>query len=407
MADPTTPDEVDLGKIADLVAQDRHKLLLRFPFTAAVVMRLDIVVERKDFLETAATDGRAIYINPDFYASLDADERLFVIAHEAWHCILGHFARRANRDPERFNVATDLEIHFLLTKEGFHPPFVLPHDPKWDGLSAEEIYERLPKPPKDGIAVVVLPEPLAESDNIHSRNGEGFDQHDVPGLEPDPAAADEIRQIVLTAAQLVERMRGELPEHLGKLVDAVLRPEVRWEETLAQFVTTCYGGSRRWLPPNRRYISRGLYLPSSRHERIRGIVALDTSGSTTNDLPRFFTELTSLLKSFGDYDLTVIQCDAQIQDVRTFSPYEGPAPEDGKWEAKGFGGTDFKPVFTYVHEHPELEPSFLVFFTDGCGTAPEERPPYPVLWLLTSDGQVPAPWGEVSRFRAAEAGTSF
>ena len=137
----------DSARIAELLAQDRHKLLLRQPFTGAVVMRLDLRVERAEGLETAATDGSSIRVNPDFYASLNDDERLFVIAHEAWHCILMHFARRRNRDHSRFNIAADLEIHFLLTKEGFRPPFVLPHDPSWNGLSAEEIYERLPQPP--------------------------------------------------------------------------------------------------------------------------------------------------------------------------------------------------------------------------------------------------------------------
>ncbi len=44
-----------------------------------------------------------------------------------------------------FNIAADLEIHFLLTDEGLKAPFVLPHDPNWKGLSAEEIYERLGK----------------------------------------------------------------------------------------------------------------------------------------------------------------------------------------------------------------------------------------------------------------------
>lgn len=166
---------------------------------------------------------------------------------------------------------------------------------------------------------------------------------------------------------------------------------------MAQFVTSCYGGSRRWLPPSRRHIGSGLYLQSSRKERLNAVVAVDTSGSTTGDLPQFFSELNSLLNSFGDYELTVIQCDCEIQKVETFDGYNPfHAPE---WETCGHGGTDFRPPFDYVAEHSEVNPSCLIYITDGCGPAPDHAPAYPVLWLLTSDGAKPAEWGLELRLR--------
>ena len=162
-------------------------------------------------------------------------------------------------------------------------------------------------------------------------------------------------------------------------------------------MTSCYGGSRRWLPPNRRHISQGLYLQSSRKERLQAAVAIDTSGSTTEDLPQFFSELTSLLNTFGDYELTVIQCDCEIQNVEKFdncNPFHSP-----EWITYGHGGTDFRPPFVYVAEHPEIEPSCLIYITDGYGPAPDNPPPYPVLWLLTGDGEKPATWGRELRLR--------
>ena len=65
----------------------------------------------------------------------------------------------------------------------------------------------------------------------------------------------------------------------------------------------------------------------------------------------------------------------------------------------GHGGTDFRPPFDYLAGHPEIEPSCLIYITDGCGTAPEHPPSYPVLWLLTADGEPPAPWGTELRLR--------
>ena len=133
------------AKTLELLAQDRQKLLTKLPFTGSLVMRLDLVPVSDERLPTAATDGDRIFVDIDFYAQLTAEERLFVLAHEVWHCALLHFLRRGDRNQELFNIAADLEIHFLLTDEGLKAPFVLPHDPNWKGLSAEEIYERLKK----------------------------------------------------------------------------------------------------------------------------------------------------------------------------------------------------------------------------------------------------------------------
>ena len=206
----------------------------------------------------------------------------------------------------------------------------------------------------------------------------------------------ELRERIVAVAQQVQRTRGDLPEHIEHIVRATLRPQIRWQEVLAQFVTACYGGSRRWLPPSRRHLARGLYLQSARQARLRAVVVLDTSGSTADDLPQFFSELQSLLATFGSYELAVIQCDCRIKSVEIFDEAT-PIPPGREWRARGLGGTDFRPPFEYVAEHAELNPSCLVYLTDGHGPAPERGPAYPVLWLLTSDGRAPAGWGSVAR----------
>lgn len=407
-------------KVEELLAQDRQKLLMKMPFVGALLMRLDLVPVRDERLATAATDGDRIYVDIDFYMKLKSEERLFVLAHEAWHCALIHFMRRQNRDKERFNIAADLEIHFILTGEGLKPPFVLPHDPNWKGLSAEEIYERLPKmagkPGEGGQS-----ENGKESANIKGQApGQGFDKHlekddgggdsegdskSGKGREADyspevkPGAEERCRERLTAAVQQYERTRGTLPAGLAGLVEAILKPEIGWKELLAQFVTNCYGGSRRWLPPARRHVWKGLYLQSQRTERLRAIVAIDTSGSTSGDLPKFFSELVALLNSFGSYELTVIQCDAEIGKVETFDDCNLLDP-DRKWDVTGGGGTDFRPVFRYIDEHSELDPSLLIFFTDGYGAYPERPPQYPVMWLLTHDGMCGVEWGQQVRFKS-------
>ena len=405
----TTADKEDkvLAMVFAGMEQDRMKLLGRQPFIGTVLMHLELVpLTDAVFCPTAMTDGRAVYMNCRFYAGLDAEERLFVLAHETWHCVMLHFARLRGRDPKRFNIAADLEIHFVLRKEKMKEPFVLPHDPAWDGLSAEEIYERLPDSGSGGSRGGGK----CSKGISGSPDGGGFDRHvyrgdkigegkKIPGAaEIDEKTVEELRRIVIQAAQIAERRQGHLPGHIAGLIEKLRKPELNWKELLKQFVTSCYGGCRRWLPPARRYVGMGLYLQSRRGERLEAVLALDTSGSTTGDLPRFFAELSGLLRSFGNYELTVIQCDCKVQHVEKFSD-DRPLPRDYRWESFGHGGTSFVPAFEYISRHG-MRPQVFIYLTDGGGDAPETPPAFPVLWVLTADGGRPAAWGRSIRLKA-------
>ncbi|MFA6931113.1 MAG: VWA-like domain-containing protein [Lentisphaeria bacterium] len=436
--------------------QDRQKLLLRQPFIGMILMNLELVPAPGNIVKTACTDGSRIMMGIPFYAKLDLEERLFVLAHEAWHCVLMHGVRCQTRNHRQFNIAADLEIHFILQKEKMKEPFVLPHKLEWDGLSAEEIYEQLghKNPRKHHVTEIQAnkmhgntpglgdrgSKPGQESEHIHcDENGEGFDQHvyaeggtrthatdqekaDAHGADKqrygtesgdsgregknsdtfpeavwDTETIERIRRMVIRAAQIVERTQGHLHAHLQGIVEKLRKPELPWRELLRQFVTSCYGGSRRWLPPARRYLSRQLYLPSFRDNRMNAVLAIDSSGSTTCDLPQFFAELSSLLNSFGKYELTVIYCDCIIQHVEKFTDARR-FPRSYEWKSYGGGGTSFIPPFEYVREHA-LKPEIFIYLTDGCGNAPAKAPKYPVLWVLTNDGRKCAKWGRVIKLK--------
>ena len=183
------------------------------------------------------------------------------------------------------------------------------------------------------------------------------------------------------------------PGHLGLLLNELDKPHVVWQALLRQFIRLCRGGGYSWMRPNRRFISRGLYLPGRQTKSFSGIVGLDTSGSTIQFLSQFMAELIGLLKAFGKFDLTVIECDTKIQQVWTVSSNE-PMPDLTQHIFKGGGDNDFNPFFEYIRDQ-HLSPNVLIFFTDGYTICPEEEPPYPVLWMLTQGGVAPVPWGQV------------
>jgi predicted metal-dependent peptidase len=137
-----------------------------------------------------------------------------------------------------------------------------------------------------------------------------------------------------------------------------------------------------------------VYLPSRRHETLRLAVALDTSASTARLQGEFWSEIVGIAGSYDDYEIRLVEGDDRVRDVRTFGRDRPLNPR--QIELRGFGGTDFRPVFAWL-EAERSEPRALVFLTDGHGQAPACPPRYPVLWVLSSAGRAPASWGQVLR----------
>ncbi|MBR2427503.1 MAG: hypothetical protein IKB16_12275, partial [Lentisphaeria bacterium] len=279
------PEEEKLKlKAAQYLEADRVRLLMDQPFVGAILIRQNLIPVVDSRCPTACTDGQNIFVNPEFYLALTPAERRFLLAHEVWHTVYLHFLRGKGKDQELFNIATDMEINRMLCQERFKAPTgaLLP-PPEWCNLNAEEIYERLQKQ---------RPEKYPGFDK-HLQNG----VDDIPGevcaqdgdivvTDPDYQVdfgndlEESIREKVVKAAVQYEKQRGKLPGNIAQIVEGFRAGKLHWKELLAQFVTSCFGGSRRWLPPNRRYISSGLYLQSRRDAKLQAVLAIDTSGST-------------------------------------------------------------------------------------------------------------------------------
>ena len=60
----------------------------------------------------------------------------------------------------------------------------------------------------------------------------------------------------------------------------------------------------------------------------------------------FVSEVFSILNAFGGYELKLIQCDYDIQDIRIHDVSNPFMPDDFK--LLGGGGTDFRPVFDLI-----------------------------------------------------------
>ena len=199
--------------------------------------------------------------------------------------------------------------------------------------------------------------------------------------------ADRMRETVISEAQRVEKMKGNVPAHVKELIKKMTSAELDWKELLSQFVTRCYNsGNHSWIPPNRRHIHNDVYLQSRQATKLKAVVALDTSGSTMGDRTKFLSELNGLINSFGHYELTVICADAEVDDVKTYTQDDNLNIEMDGYEMHGGGGTSFIPPFNYVLDN-HIECDCFLYLTDGYGPAPEKNPlGIPVLWIITKDG---------------------
>ena len=133
-----------LGESALRVSDCVTELLRKQPFFGSLVLRLPL---RPDpTRETLATDGHEIRYSPRWVAETEAHLIETAMARVVMACALKHHTRRGERDPERWQMASQLVTHALIRDAGFTLP---PDAEAWDDLSVEQAYDRLPAP-EDG-----------------------------------------------------------------------------------------------------------------------------------------------------------------------------------------------------------------------------------------------------------------
>ena len=129
-------------------------------------------------------------------------------------------------------------------------------------------------------------------------------------------------------------------------------------------------------------------------------IAIDTSGSCSGPLVETFASKACgmLLESASVGDETriwMVQCDSQVQDTRLLRTRDDVADWLSSLELKGFGGTDFRPVFELMDRMTDdgtvANWEALIYFTDGQGTFPDQAPPWDTAFVFVDEaGSCPA-----------------
>ena len=440
-----------LQESAQRVSDGVTELLRKQPFFGSLALRLPLRADPSR--ATLASDGREIRYSPRWVAATDAHLIETAMARVVMACALKHHTRRGERDPERWQLASQLVTHGLIRDAGFTLP---PDAEALEGVSVEEAYDRLPEPGEDDADSKADPPPAggamgagAPGQPSGAGDGDGdssggpadtADSADAPddgdeqgrdGNGPDEDGQDRGDGSEAPASHdpsgtgeiMDAGARGDGSAGDGKAPVDVTAEEQAWDEAMHQAmnlaraegklpggveetVKNAHASTLDWRSLLRRYMTdaaRRDYswsLPNRRFIdsglylpsiRSEGMEAIAVIIDTSGSLPA---------QTLADFwaELREIATEIQPESVHVLQVDAALqdaveyAPDDLPDEitVKGRGGTDFRPGFEWLDEQG-IQPAVCLYFTDmECSDYPETEPSFPTIWA--NWGPPPSGW---------------
>ena len=391
---PVSPEMTRNATVA--LARVRIRAINEYPFHGALGMGLAVVVcthARGVKVETAATDGKYLFVNPFYFMSLSENERLSIYIHEVMHVALAHHLRRGRREQVKWNHSTDYAVNSLIKETGLPLGEGWLYEHKYRGWSAERIHGSIEDPTEQP------PPPVNPEGGGDESQGEGGGDQ---GDDTDPRQPGEVWDAVnesggkLTPEE-INRAMGDLSRDLSnandiskqagnatgalheRAVDEVMSPSAGWDSLLQDF----WSGSgdplnETWRRPNRRYIPAGIWAPSTDEYGLDwAVIGVDVSGSIMQDECNAFISQINMMKSeVPAKRITLVPFNSVIQSRDIVEIYEG---DEVPSKFRVGGGTNFSSITNWVRSQEEC-PDFLIIFTDLGDERYGEEPECPVLW---------------------------
>lgn len=401
-------------------ARNELYLHLRFLDVALSTLHYQMDVE----IDTIGTDGIGLYYHPAYLGGLYREGRREVnraYLHVILHCIFGHLWKKTeNRKRQAckyldseivdilWDTACDIAVESVIDGLLFHcvkKPMSRERKNlyKWlknkrRVLHAEGIFRELTERKPD-IETAKMWEKEFHIDNheIWSRRN----KNQLPNERPKENWED-IRDKMETemetfgqdlsegSPELLEQIKVENKEtwdyraFLKKF--AVMKEEAHLDSDAFDYIFYSYGLSI--------YGNMPLIEPQETREvkKIEEfVIAIDTSMSCSGEaVKRFLQETYGILKEeesfFRKINIHIIQCDERVQKDEKITSKEELEKYMENMELAGQGGTDFRPVFSYVQKLQEKKELIrlkgLLYFTDGQGIFPDKMPPYDTAFIM-------------------------
>ena len=363
--------------VADRIIVARVGLLLRHPFFGNMATRL-IVKNCDDWCPTAATDGKHLYYNTQFFNAMSNKEIEFVIAHEILHCVFDHITRREDRIPVLHNIACDYIVNNTLVRDRIGEMVKIVQcyqDFKYDGWMSEAVYDDLFKQAEEkGQEYLEALGDLLDEHVDWEKESEGSNESKGGGKEGKGEGRptytkeelkkirDEVKENMLSSAQAAGA--GNTPAEVQRIIKELTEPKMNWRELLRQQIQSTIRNDYTFSRPSRKGWHTGAILPGMNFmDTIDVAIGLDMSGSIGDHQAKdFLGEIKGIMEEYKDYNIKLWTFDTAVYNEQDFSADGG---EDLlSYDIQGGGGTDFMTNWEYMKEH-NITPKKFIMFTDG------------------------------------------
>jgi len=375
-----TKEELEAMRIdvADRIIVARVGLLLRHPFFGNMATRL-IVKNCDDWCPTAATDGRHLFYNTQFFNAMSNKEIEFVIAHEILHCVFDHITRREDRIPILHNIACDYIVNNTLVRDRIGEMVKIVkcyQDFKYEGWMSEAVYDDLfDQAEKNGQEYLEALGDLLDEHIDWEKDPSGDDKGKAKGKEGKDGEGrptyskeelkkirDEIKENMISSAQAAGA--GNTPAEVQRIIKELTEPKMNWRELLRQQIQSTIRNDYTFSRPSRKGWHTGAILPGMNFmDTIDVSIGIDMSGSIGDSQAKvFLSEIKGIMDEYKDYNIKLWCFDTAVYNEADFT---GDGGENLlEYDVQGGGGTDFDCNWEYMKQN-DIQPKKFIMFTDG------------------------------------------
>ena len=247
-----------MSKLDAKISQAKAKLLVDYPLFGTIASKIELVLN--DDIQAFKSDGIKLEYNSAFLESLSISEMEFVFANSAMHASLAHENRKNNRLGWLWQMATDFAINDMLVQNGMDRPELVQYRKRFEGMYAEEIYAEL----KSDI--------LRDDEDLEYQADDAGDVEDKNRDKSEPQTSQEIEEEILQEQLLGEEAisllesefkRGDAPLHVERFFKLDIFGKIDWRDELKSALDRYFKDDYLLIPPNKKFLSQGIYLPST------------------------------------------------------------------------------------------------------------------------------------------------
>ena len=397
------------------LAHDGILINMRFLDVALDKLKL----EEREGMGAFVFDGSMLYYDPALLLTRYRKEPHFAVRlylHVLLHCIFCHSYQTDKLERELWDLSTDIAVENTILEMNLHLA-ALPSDAvlqgrmdilkkQAGGLTAEKLYRHFRIEQPSGKALKEWRELCHYDEHLYwdrkeelTLSGEEWRKvservkADLKSFSKDKNNAQSMEENLKEAT----REKYDYSDFLRRFMTMGETIQVNDDEF--DYIYYTYGLSHYGNMP---LVEPLEYKDANKIKDF--VIAVDTSASCRGELVQAFLSKTYRIMQqkenfFRKINVHIIQCDNEVQsDTKITCPEEFEEfMKDGR--LRGFGSTDFRPVFQYVEALQEAgefeELKGLLYFTDGYGIYPERMPEYDTAFVfLREDGEAPEvpPW---------------